>query len=415
LPAPFIPRAPPFAARRPRFAARGLPAGAADDYLARMLTDPPPSSPTAPPAPPVRVPLLVLYVFATLVGLAGAWQHLEGMAAYGQAAPLAHGMAMRMPVWYAWAAAFPFLQWFVRRVPLGRHRWLPAALLYAALGAAVVAAHREVVELVQRLLPPSLFTMGSPFPRHHFDYYGQTLLNDLPLYGALLGLAYLLEYYGRFRERELAASELGRQLAEAQLQALRMQLNPHFLFNAMNSIAMLVRGQRNPEAVRMLAGLSDLLRSVLEERPMPEVPLRDELRFLERYLEIERVRCADRLQVRVEVEPELLDASVPNLILQPLVENAIKHGVARRSQATLVRIGAERRNGTVVLSVRDDGPGLEPEPREGVGLRNTRARLARMYGEHQRMELAGGEDGGAVATIELPYRRWSGDAQRGRP
>jgi signal transduction histidine kinase len=375
-----------------------------------MSTDPPPSPAVA---PPVRVPPLVLFVFATLVGLAGAWQHLEGMAAYGQKAPLAHGLAMRMPVWYAWAAAVPFLQWFVRRVPLDRHRWLAGSLLHAGLGIVVVALHREAVTAVHRLLPASLFTMGSPFPHHHFDYYGQTLLNDLPLYAALLGLAYLLEYYARFRERELAASELGRQLAEAQLQALRMQLNPHFLFNAMNSIAMLVRGQRNPEAVRMLAGLSDLLRSVLEEKPLPEVPLRDELQFLERYLEIERVRCADRLRVRVNVEPELLDASVPNLILQPLVENAIKHGVARRSQATLVQIGAERRNGTVVLTVRDDGPGVQPGGREGVGLRNTRARLARMYGSDQRMELAGGEEGGAVATIELPYRRWSGEAQWG--
>jgi two-component system LytT family sensor kinase len=376
-----------------------------------MSIDLPPSSVSAPPA---RIPPLVLLVFATLIGLAGAWEHLEGMAAYGHVAPLAHGMAMRMPYWYGWASAVPFLQWFVRRVPLDRHRWVVGSALHVGVGVAVVTLHRELVMGVQHLLPESLFTMGSPFPRRHFDYYGQTLLNELPLYAALLGLAYLVEYYARFRERELAASELGRQLAEAQLQALRMQLNPHFLFNAMNSIAMLVRGQRNPEAVRMLAGLSDLLRSVLEEKPQPEVPLRDELQFLERYLEIERVRCSDRLQVRVEVEPELMDASVPNLILQPLVENAIKHGVARRSQATLVQIGAERRNGSVVLTVRDDGPGVQAGGREGVGLRNTRARLARMYGEKQRMELASGEDGGAVATIELPYRRWSGEAQWGR-
>ena len=220
----------------------------------------------------------------------------------------------------------------------------------------------------------------------------------------LLGAVYCAAYYGRYRERELTASRLQGQLAHAQLQALRMQLNPHFLFNALNSISMLVRGNRNDEAVRMLAGLGDLLRGVLEEDRPNEVPLREELDFLGRYLAIEQIR-AGRLQVLVEVPPELMEACVPNLILQPLVENAIRHGIARSSAAGLVEIGAWRENGSLLLSVRDDGPGLAgaESGREGVGLSNTRARLARMYGDRQRLELANAEGGGARVTIRLPY------------
>ncbi|MDB4949200.1 MAG: signal transduction histidine kinase, LytS [Gemmatimonadetes bacterium] len=361
----------------------------------------------------VRIPPLALFVFATLIGLIGGWQHVEGMTMAGHPAPYAHGMAMRIPYWYVWALSVPLLQWFVRRVPIDRHRWLPAVALHLGVAVAVTLVSIWLILGVQMLLPAWVFSMGSPFPRDPFPFLWRVVLSDLPLYVVLLGLAYLVEYYGRYRDRELAASELRGQLVEAQLQALRMQLNPHFLFNAMNTIAMLVRGERSSEAVRMLAGLSDLLRSVLEEKPPLEVPLRDELAFLERYLAIERVRCADRLRVDVRVAPELMDAGVPNLILQPLVENAIKHGVAPRTAATLVRIAAERRDGTLLLSVRDDGPGPEPNAGDGVGLRNTRARLARMYGDEQSLELTEAEGGGALATISLPYRRAGGRAEWG--
>jgi len=183
-----------------------------------------------------------------------------------------------------------------------------------------------------------------------------------------------------------------------------MQLNPHFLFNALNSISMLVRGGRSSEAVRMLAGLGDLLRGVLDEERPGEVPLREELDFLRRYLAIEQIR-ADRLEVRMEVAPELMEARVPTLILQPLVENAIRHGISKSSAAGLVEIGAWRENGSLLLSVRDDGPGLSAEGgREGVGLANTRARLARMYGDQQGLEMENAEGGGTRVTLRLPHR-----------
>ncbi|HEX6749132.1 MAG TPA: histidine kinase [Longimicrobium sp.] len=356
--------------------------------------------------PGVRIPPLLLVLLATLFGMVAAWQHVYGMAQYPPHvhAPLAHGMAMRMPFWFLWALFVPGMQWFARRWPLDRMRWLPGTALMLSVAIAAVLAHGALELGVQRLLPQRLFLMGSPYPRTFEQFVIGAVTSRLGLYAILLGGVYCAAYYARYRERELAASQLQGQLARAQLQALRMQLNPHFLFNAMNSISMLVRGGRNAEAVRMLAGLGDLLRDVLEEDRPHEVPLRDELAFLERYLAIEQIR-ADRLEVRIDAEPETLDARVPTLILQPIVENAIRHGIARSRAAGLLEIEARREGGTLRLSVRDDGPGIAANGRDGVGLANTRARLARMYGDEQALDLESPAGGGARVTIRLPFHR----------
>jgi signal transduction histidine kinase len=318
--------------------------------------------------------------------------------------PLVHGLAMRMPYWYAWALFIPPLQWLARRYPLERMRWMRGAAIQLVGGIVIIFLHSGVELGMQKLLPQWPFTMGSPYPRTIEQFVVGSLSGSVGTYAILLCGVYCAAYYARYRERELAASQLQGQLAHAQLQALRMQLNPHFLFNALNSISMLVRGGRSGEAVRMLAGLGDLLRGVLEEERPNEVPLREELDFLTRYLAIEQIR-ADRLQVRMDVAPELMDARVPNLILQPLVENAIRHGIARSSAAGLVEIGARRENGSLLLSVRDDGPGLSAgDGREGVGLTNTRARLARMYGDAQGLVMENAEGGGTRVTIRLPHR-----------
>jgi two-component system LytT family sensor kinase len=360
----------------------------------------------------VRIPAWLLILLATLFGIAAARQHVMtmGMPDGMPRAPFDHGLAMRMPFWYLWALAVPVLQWFARRFPLDRMRWLGGAALQVAVAIAFSIIHRALELGVQLLLPQRLFAVGAPYPESRAEFLTSALAGNLGLYAILLAAVYCADYYARYRERELAASQLQGQLAHAQLQALRMQLNPHFLFNALNSISMLVRGGRNPEAVRMLAGLGDLLRGVLEEDRPSEVPLRDELQFLERYLEIEQIR-AGRLKVTMDVAPETMDARVPNLILQPIVENAIRHGIARSSTASLVEIGARRENGSLLLSVRDDGPGVRPQGREGVGLRNTRARLAGMYGDAQGLELANAEEGGALVTIRLPFLRGEAAAE----
>jgi LytS/YehU family sensor histidine kinase len=193
------------------------------------------------------------------------------------------------------------------------------------------------------------------------------------------------------------------------LQALKMQLQPHFLFNTLNAIAALVRKNENKAATDMLAGLSDLLRLSLENVGAQEISLKQELEFLERYLEIERIRFKDRLQVRMHVAPETLEARVPNLILQPLVENAIRHGIASRSAAGVIEIRAEREGERLRLQIKDNGPGFPGEEpiNRGVGLTNAMARLQRLYGAAQSLVFNNAPEGGAVVTLEIPFARAS--------
>jgi LytS/YehU family sensor histidine kinase len=231
-----------------------------------------------------------------------------------------------------------------------------------------------------------------------------------------MGLYYAFDYHRRFRDRELVAAQLETQLTTAHLQALRMQLHPHFLFNALHSAAMLT--MIDPEgAHRVLVQLSALLRTTLDRSAAAEVPLAEEIDFVDRYLAIEQIRFQDRLRVEIQADDDALSATVPNLILQPLVENAVRHGIARRTGARCLTIRGHRQNGSLVLEVEDDGPGLpggwtigRPQAGGGVGLTNVRARLERMYGADGRLELLApaGEDGkprqGVLARVTIPYR-----------
>ena len=207
--------------------------------------------------------------------------------------------------------------------------------------------------------------------------------------------------------------QLSAQLAQAQLQALRTQLHPHFLFNTLNGIATLVH--RDPQAAdQMIARLSALLRLTLEGVGVQEVPLAKEIDFLTSYLEIEKVRFGDRLTVEMQIAPEVLGARTPYLILQPLVENAIRHGIAPRAQPGRIEIRAASENGFLVLEVRDNGPGLaggsETLTRWGMGLSKTRSRLEKLYGEHQRFEMKNGINGGLVVSLNFPFQTADGDS-----
>ena len=237
-------------------------------------------------------------------------------------------------------------------------------------------------------------------------YFLSSLLTTLPLcvflYFTVLGCIYAFTYYNEMREREAQQARLAAQLAEAKLSALRMQLNPHFLFNSLNAITVLVRDSRVEEASRMLELLSGVLRQVLQNHERKEVPLDEELQFIEKYLAIEQVRFSDRLRINWAIDPDLHSVLVPEFILQPLVENAIRHGVGKRSEDGLVEILAAAANGEVVLSVRDNGPGYSAQS-EGVGLTNTRARLATLFGDAAELEVI--NENGTIAKIRLPLRR----------
>jgi sensor histidine kinase YesM len=228
---------------------------------------------------------------------------------------------------------------------------------------------------------------------------------NLLIYWVIVAVSFAFDYYGKFRERELRAAELEKSLAQAKLQALQMQLNPHFLFNSLHSISALMH-QDVEAADRMIVRLSDLLRAALENSDAQEVTLRAELKFLQSYLEIEQIRFGRRLKVTMEISPDTLDARVPNLILQPLLENAIRHGIEPHAKPGLIELRAQRANGELTLEVSDNGAGVSDANSldEGVGLSNTRARLRTLYGEAHRFELGNRPEGGLRVRLTIPFR-----------
>jgi LytS/YehU family sensor histidine kinase len=243
--------------------------------------------------------------------------------------------------------------------------------------------------------------------------YAEWVLTSLPwsvfMYFTVLGCVYAFSYHREARERESQQARLAAQLAEARLSALRMQLHPHFLFNCLNAITVLVRDDNTRDASRMLELLSGVLRQVLQSEKKHEVTLDDELRFVEQYLAIEQVRFSDRLRVQWSIDAAIRDALVPSFILQPLVENAVRHGIARRIEAGLIEITARQSKNDLVLTVRDDGPGYRPVSGAGVGLANTRARLETLFGDRAQLEVRDAEGGGTIATLRIPLRRASGE------
>jgi two-component system LytT family sensor kinase len=229
------------------------------------------------------------------------------------------------------------------------------------------------------------------------------------IYWLIVLVSFVFDYYRRYRGGEIRATRLEAQLALAQLQALKMQLQPHFLFNTLHSISALV--YKDAEAAdKMIARLGDFLRLTLENGGAQEVSLQQELEFLKCYLDIERIRFRDRLTVRFRIEPQVLDARLPNLILQPIVENAIKHGIVPHTGQGQIEIEAGRLNGLLHVQVTDNGPGLVNGDqgkilKEGVGLANTQARLQQLYGNDHRLDLINTARGGFSVILEIPFKQ----------
>jgi two-component sensor histidine kinase len=227
------------------------------------------------------------------------------------------------------------------------------------------------------------------------------------LYLAMVGSVHAIWYFDEARVREAHASRLSAQLANARLDALRMQLNPHFLFNTLNAVTVLVREQNTRAASRMLELIGDMLRHVLRSDQPHEVPLAEELRFVEQYLAVEQVRFSDRLTVDWSIDESARSALVPGFVLQPLVENAIRHGVSSRAESGRIEITAQLQNGNLRLSVTDDGAGMNAaRSSEGIGLANTRERLRTLYGERASLSVSNRDGGGegTLAVVTLPHR-----------
>jgi sensor histidine kinase YesM len=312
---------------------------------------------------------------------------------------------MRLADWYTCAIFTPAYFWLVRRYPVDRVRWRSSVpVLLGCTFLFVVLKYTLYVPLGRWLNPESKpWTLG--------DALAANFINETIIFGALVAVIHAIELARRERARERREGALRAQLAEARLEALASQLHPHFLFNTLHGVSALMH--RDVDAAdTMLAHLGELLRRTLattsptsDTPAVHEIPLREELALLEHYLAVMRVRFGDRLTTAVDAAPEALGSLVPPFLLQPLVENAIEHGIARRASGGRIEVAIRIVHGTLAISISDDGEGLEREPaREGVGVSNTRRRLSELYGKQGSLEFVARPAGGLNVTVTLPLR-----------
>ena len=309
--------------------------------------------------------------------------------------------------WVPWVLVTPFIVRLGRAYPLAKPRAASGWLSHGAAIAGMTLITSAWSALLNVTLDPMLpdFKAG-PFGRLFRMKVESMPLEALVLYSFVLTISTVLDSQARLAQHETERARLNEQLSKAQLEALQRQIEPHFLFNTLNAIAGLVRENRNDAAVSMIAGLSELLRRTLERSDAQRVPLGEEMEFLEKYLAIQKTRFADRLRVSVDVPRSLESAQVPSLLLQPIVENAVKHGIARRAQGGEIRVTAARNNGSLQLSVYNDGPALPPDwerTRPGIGMANMRTRLQTLYGSAFDLTMRNQAPGGVEVLVSVPF------------
>ena len=316
----------------------------------------------------------------------------------------------QIPFWMIWGLLAPLIFRFIQHVPLDRERWIKGVLIHIP-GAIIFS----LVHLMIYLLVLAVFREKDLMEHSESLNSFFTLVSRLNFgirlwsYLMLAAFAYAADFYQRYQQGAIRTSQLETQLAQAQLQALKMQLHPHFLFNTLNSISALLR--KNPDtADKMIACLGDFLRLTLRSAGTQEVTMGQEIEFLKCYLDIERIRFQDRLTVEFNIDPDVSQAKVPNLILQPVVENAIRHGIATHNEAGRIEITANSNDSWLEVRVSDNGPGLprknngDADIKEGVGLKNTRSRLDQLYGKRYRFELADATGGGVEVRLRIPLQ-----------
>jgi sensor histidine kinase YesM len=323
--------------------------------------------------------------------------------------PLWRAFSLQLASASSWFVLTPLVLWLGERFMLKRGNFRRNLPIHMLTGAAVVL----VQQASDALTIPMLGYPTDAVNKTYGEIYREFLLLNFHvnylIYWMTVGIQNLIAFYKQYRERELRSSQLETQLAQARLQVLKNQLHPHFLFNTLNAVSELIYD--NQEAAElMIANLSDLLRLALDKMHVQEVSLRQELEFLKKYLEIEQMRFDERLEVKMKIALDTLDSLVPNMILQPLVENSIKHGLSPLADGGVVEICAEKQNGNLRLRVADNGIGLkEKNLSEGVGLSNTRARLKQLYGAEHHFEISEYRDGGLQVNLQIPFKAVKSD------
>jgi signal transduction histidine kinase len=357
----------------------------------------------------VTSPLTIFTIFTVFGVLTGLQSYNYVALTAERKQPLVVLLALNLTYWYSWALLAPVILWMARRFRFERHKWRRATLFHILGVVVCTAAHVAMATSARAVIVNTLtertFTWGLDWWMYFRDTFFLNFDWEMATYWALVAFVHALDYHRESQEREIAAAQLQTQLAEAQLEALQRQLPPHFLFNTLNTISALMHRDVHA-ADEMLVQLSDLLRLTLDRVGTQQVPLTDEVDFLRKYLEIEQTRFGDRLQVNIDVDPEVLDAPVPNLILQPLVENALRHGIGPKVGVGRVDVQARQVGGDLMLTVCDNGVGLSPDNMHafdsGVGLSNTRSRLENLYGNRHRFEFQTPAGGGLLVTIVVP-------------
>lgn len=352
--------------------------------------------------------LLVLGVWGG-VALFSVGQIYVARSALGEPPPLVPLLILEVPVWAFWALLTVPVVMLARRFPLDRSRVLGSVAIHSA--AAVVVATIAVGFYMLWYQAYNPYPLRTPSVWAWFWYFfRQQFIVGFMIYWAIVGVYHAFTNYFLSRVRELEATRARSQLSEARLQALKMQIHPHFLFNTLNSISALVEEQP-AEARRIVARLGELLRATLRSDARHVVPLEDELALARDYLGIEQIRFDDRLTVETDVDPEVRRARVPSLLFQPLIENAIRHGIGPMESGGRLWISAERLDGKLVVHIVDDGAGMRDGPmNEGIGLANVRSRLRELYGPEYSLTLREREKGGVDVRVEIPLRLPEGQA-----
>jgi len=347
----------------------------------------------------------IVFLTATVLGLFFAAEIYFLAASYHRQIGWAQSLYWSFGDWYEWALLSPIIFWTCRTFRVDRASWPKSVSVHVFVGALLSGAHAVMCALlavVQGWLTAKPMAFGTAL---HSLLLNRTHYN-LAVYALIVCAWYAWDYYRKFREREAVATELAGRLAQAQLQALRMQLNPHFLFNTLNAVSSLMLRDVHA-ANKMISRLGELLRLTLEKNDQQEVSLEQEIEFLRRYLEIEQIRFGERLRLKMEVDPSTLGAAVPNMILQPLVENAVRHAIEPQETGGQIHLRSMRDNARLLLQISDNGPGLtaqsSQESRERIGLSNTRERLLKLYGANQRFELTENPMGGITASLSIPF------------